>query len=842
MDPFAIQTQENEVNRKISPGVVSPALSFFVWGGGQLYNGENRKASIFFTGQLVAFLYLWDYYTRYLVYQVMVSHLGDFLYSFLIFLFSFGVLFLWVYNIFDAHRMASFLEFISDKNPSEDEMDEVHGWDFEVDHRKKEKGFPWGSTFLYVLAVLVLVKYVITPGKSDLEVLVRRVQDRPGGVSQRLELAHYYAGHGKVRHAILEVEEFLTAYGKSLESREKMRLESFLESQRSEVHRSAFVTEKVLEQEDATDWLSLSESLVFEEFERRALAYLQSHKGHDLLVRILVTRYLDSENWGKAKSVVTAAMRARPHDPELVQSLARIEQELNQSKKNQRDNLARTGALSEAVTLYKQESFSESQSKIQNYFSLGGMAKEAYLLQNAILIKTKNYDEAVVVMRRALKVFPEDPSFHYFLGKAYFGKRDYSRASSHFLAAAERKQDDPEIFKNLGIAYKKLGDYPNAVAWYQKALRLKKDNPTLLFLLGYAELRKGDLKGALKTYRKLTRLYPKYPELDYYRALAEEQNGLLIGARKSLSLVRSSSPFFEQARQRISALDHKLERIRSSQSQLSHPVEPLRSLHLGGDKKPMSVRPAIHEPVLLEAAAETGDRVEPAAIESRIDKIANLLKKAETFFYRENWDKAREGYEKVLEMTPDHFYSLKQIGRIHLERGGDYDKAHDYLSRAEKIKPEDTWLNVALGVIAKANDQILDSIRYFEAAIEQDSSNLNANFNLALLYEDQNQLEKAKEYYLSVIAHHPQHQLAYNYLGDIYYNEGQFLKASRMYRRFLESSPENVGIRFKRALCLERVEDFDGAMSALNQLKGQVKGEKIMEQEINAVIQRIVSR
>ncbi len=842
MDPFAIQTQENEINRRVSPGVVSPALSFFIWGGGQLYNGENRKATIFFTGELVAFLYLWDYYTRYLVYQVMVSHLGDFLYSFLIFLFSFGVLFLWVYNIFDAHRMASFLEFIADKNPSEDEMDEVHGWDFEMDHRKKEKGFPWGSTFLYVLAVLVLVKYVITPGKSDLEVLIRRVQDRPGGVSQRLELAHYYADHGKVRHAILEVEEFLTAYGKSLDLAEKDRLESFLESQRSEVHRSAFVTEKVLEQEDATDWLSLSESLVFEEFERRALTYLETHKGHELLVRLLMTRYMDSGEWDKAKSIVSTAMRARPHDPELVQNLVLIEQEVTRSKQSERDNLSRTLALSEAVKYYKQESYDESKAEIKNYFALGGNAKEAYLLQNAILIKTKSYDEAVLVMQKALNIYPEDSTFHYFLGKAYFGKRDYSRASSHFLAAAERKKDDPEIFKNLGIAYKKLGNYPNAVAWYKKALDLKKDNPTLLFLLGYAELKKGNLKDSLKTYRKLTRLYPKYPELDYYRALAEEQNGLLIGARKSLSRVRASSPFFEQARQRISSLDHKLDRIRSSQSQLPQPVEPLRSSRLSQSEPVVPVRPILREPVLIKAKVNSAAPAEASMAESRIDKIAGRLKKAETFFYRENWEKAKEGYAKVLEVAPDHFYSLKQLGRIHLERSGDYDGAYQYLVRAKKIKPQDTWTNVALGVIAKANDQILDSIRYFETALEQESSNLNANFNMALLYEDQNQLEKAKEFYLSVVAHHPKHQLAYNYLGDIYYNEGQFLKASRMYRRFLVFSPDNVGIRFKRALCLERVEDFDGAMSALNQLKGQVKGEKVMEQEINAVIQRIVSR
>jgi len=827
MDPFAIQQpQENEFQRKITPAVIAPALSFFVWGSGQLYNGESRKAAIFLTGQLVAFLYLWDYYNQYLVYQVMVSHLGNFLYSFLIFLFSFGVLFVWVYNLFDAHRVASFLDFISHKSPTVEELEEIQGWDFEVDHTKREKGIPWGPAFVYVVSVLVLIKYVFSPSQSELELLVRKVQERPGGVVQRLELAQYYAQNGKVRHAVVEVEEFLAAYGSTLNFEEKKQLHHFLKQNRLPLKEASFVTEKVLEPEDATDWAKLHSSLDFETFESRARKFLSRNGDDEVLVPLLVQEYLDRKSWEKARSLISRAMRSRPHDPFLIQSLSRAEEQLRSSKERSQKMGLQKKAFSEAVGLYQQDQYKESKSALDRYFHLGGDSKEAYLLANANLIKTSQYKEAADLLSQALLKYPEDAMLRYFLGKAHYGQKDYEQAVEYFLSAARSKTDDPEIFKNLAIAYKKLGNYQGAITWYQRALRLKKDNPALLFLLGYAQLKNKDHKDALESYRKLTRLYPSYPELDYYRALAEEQNGLLIGARDSLRKVKSSSPFYEQAKQKISYLSSRIAKIENEKraSSSGHTSTWLRN------ETPAEVTEAGINPVQVEGAV------------ARIDKIAGLLKRAETLLLQENWIGARQAYSDVLEIDGNHFHSLKQIGKILLERDGDYAGSRTYLKKAIGLKPGDIWLNVALGIVEKAHNNIEESIHFFQKALEKDPSHLNANFNLALLFEDQNRMEDAKEAYSTVLINHPGHQLSYNYLGDIHYNEGDFGRAARMYQEFLKLSPENVGISFKLALCQERSSDYEGSLRTLKSLRDRVRGEAVMEEEVLAVIRRVEAK
>ena len=106
-----------------------------------------------------------------------------------------------------------------------------------------------------------------------------------------------------------------------------------------------------------------------------------------------------------------------------------------------------------------------------------------------------------------------------------------------------------------------------------------------------------------------------------------------------------------------------------------------------------------------------------------------------------------------------------------------------------------------MGIVSKSRYDIAQAKEYFERALKYDPNDLNANFNMALFYEDQNDLTKAKQYYNTVIAKPPQTSVGvYNYLGDIYYNEGNFELATQLYSALLKISPNNVGIRFKLSI------------------------------------------
>ena len=828
MDPFAIETNHSQ-DHLLKPQVVAPTLSILIWGGGQVYNGEWKKAAIFFTGQLVSMLYLWDFASQHVFYRVMTAQIGTVIYSFLIFLFSLGALFIWIYNLYDAHRIAQFLEFIQDRNP-EEQIEEIGGWDFEKDYREYAKRFPWGSLFMYSLIVLIVLKYVLSfrTAQSEYTVLVQQAQEKPADLNVRLALVDYYESKGKYRHAELELDEFLRAYSSGLNVNERQDFEKRLEEVRGKVREGkTFVTETILGPGDNLDWEELYKTLNWASFEKQAWNYFKINRDNRVVFNLLLTRYLNDSSWTRAKDLVSLALQQNPQDPSLIQTLATVEDKLRKRKFERNRINNRKSSLMQAVSSFKKGELGLAREKVELYFKLGGQGKEAFLLQNAILLKTKDYKDAVNTLNIAISKFPEEAVFHYSLGKVHYAKKSYEKAIKAFQAAVDLRSGDAEMHKNLAVSYKKLGNYTEAVKWYQSSLELKPDDPRLLFLLAHTQMQAGEAKKATQIYRKLSLLNAEYPELYYYMAQAEEKSGLLIGARSSFRKVGKDSPFYSQAQRRIEQLGLKISKIQKRREKVTSSSEVKKVA-------PKTVGSASN-PVL-------DTRVEVETNLSRVDKVAALLQKAEKAYYSENWNESLESYEDLLKLDPNHFHSLKQVGRIFLERKGDYQSAEYFLKNALKLKPTDVWLNSAMGIVSKSRYDIAQAKEYFERALKYDPNDLNANFNMALFYEDQNDLTKAKQYYNTVIANHPGHLLAYNYLGDIYYNEGNFELATQLYSALLQISPNNVGIRFKLALGLEQSGQNELSLSELSRLSKEVQGEEFMEQEIAEAKARVQAK
>ena len=741
-----------------------------------------------------------------------------------------GALFVWIYNLYDAHRIAQFLEFIQDRNP-EEQIEEIGGWDFEKDYREYAKRFPWGSLFMYSLIVLIVLKYVLSfrTAQSEYTVLVQQAQEKPADLNVRMALVDYYDSKGKYRHAELELDEFLRAYSSGLNVNERQDFEKRLEEVRGKVREGrTFVTETVLGPGDNLDWEELHQTLNWASFEKRAWSYFKVNRENRVVFNLLLTRYLNDSSWVKAKDLVSLALQQSPQDPSLIQTLATVEDKLRKQKLERKRIDTRKLNLMEAVALFKKNDLSAALKRVQTYFNLGGESKEAFLLQNAILLKTKDYSDAVNTLNDAISKFPKEAVFHYSLGKVHYARKSYEKAIDAFQTSVTLRSGDAEMHKNLAVSYKKLGNYSEAVKWYQSSLELKPDNPRLLFLLAHTQMQAGEAKKATQIYRKLSLLNADYPELYYYMAQAEEKSGLLIGARSSFRKVSKESPFYSQAQRRIEQLGLKISQIQKRREKSTTPPSQVKKVapKIVGSSSSLSAENGVISETNL----------------SRVDKVAAILQKAEKAYYTENWDESLAHYEALLKLDSNHFHSLKQTGRIYLERKGDYQSAEYSLKRALSLKPTDVWLNSAMGIVSKSRYEVAQAKEYFERALKYDPNDLNANFNMALFYEDQNNLTKAKQYYNTVIANHPRHLLAYNYLGDIYYNEGNFELATQLYSALLKISPNNVGIRFKLALGLEQSGQHELSLSELSRLSKEVRGEEFMEQEIAEAKARVQAK
>jgi len=83
-----------------------------------------------------------------------------------------------------------------------------------------------------------------------------------------------------------------------------------------------------------------------------------------------------------------------------------------------------------------------------------------------------NLDEAMALIKKALKIRPDSGYIMDSLGWVYYQKGDYDEAVHHLEKAAQLTADDPTINEHLGDAYRKKQDYEKALLFYEKALSL----------------------------------------------------------------------------------------------------------------------------------------------------------------------------------------------------------------------------------------------------------------------------------------------------------------------------------------------------------------------------------
>jgi len=97
-------------------------------------------------------------------------------------------------------------------------------------------------------------------------------------------------------------------------------------------------------------------------------------------------------------------------------------------------------------------------------------------------------------------------------------------------------------------------------------------------------------------------------------------------------------------------------------------------------------------------------------------------------------DEAREAYERVVAIDPNHVDAHVNLGRI-LHEGGAPLAAEKHYRAALAIEPDHAVAVFNLGVALEDLGRMTDAIALYERAIALDPDNADAHYNLAGIYE-----------------------------------------------------------------------------------------------------------
>ena len=128
--------------------------------------------------------------------------------------------------------------------------------------------------------------------------------------------------------------------------------------------------------------------------------------------------------------------------------------------------------------------------------------------------------DAVVDLRKAVKLKGDVPEYYTALGDAYFSLGSVGESYQSLRKALELDPDNTEAHLKMGEIAFYSGDYDRALESLSKVTAVDRNNRTALYMKAFVYKEKGDTANAVQLFRKVIDFYPDY-------APAYEEIGML---------------------------------------------------------------------------------------------------------------------------------------------------------------------------------------------------------------------------------------------------------------------------------------------------------------------------
>jgi len=216
--------------------------------------------------------------------------------------------------------------------------------------------------------------------------------------------------------------------------------------------------------------------------------------------------------------------------------------------------LALQGATDPAQAVVRlQQAIRAEPTRESNYTELGNL-----------LLSTRNFKEAAIVLEAARARFPQSAQVHLSLGVAYYGQQGFSNAVASFLDAAERDPDAEQPVLFLGRITEHAGDRAADVkAAFERFAKKHPQNPLGHFLYGKAAADPAALKRSIA-------LNPNIWDSHFELAALHEQSGDYASAALAFEKAARLSPKNPGPQYRLIRVYARLNQPAKSQAAKAH--------------------------------------------------------------------------------------------------------------------------------------------------------------------------------------------------------------------------------------------------------------------------------
>jgi len=411
-----------------------------------------------------------------------------------------------------------------------------------------------------------------------------------------------------------------------------------------------------------------------------------------------------------------------------------------------RVNITPAKAIEMAGQLYSRRQYAQADRVCRQIIAARPGNADAHNILGVSLAALGNSKEAVVELKRAIKINAQAPSYHANLGEILRQAGRADEAAEALEAAIKLDPNNAQALNNLGIIQYEKRAFPKAVDFYKRALALNPNMPEALNNLGNASRMVGDIDGALHAYQEALTLRAVYPEVYNNLGTLLQQDRRLEEAEHALRKAIQQNPQYVEAHNNLAQL-------------LFNQKNEVEALRILGDA--LKFAPKNVQTLLLTSkiqlrrnnlpAAEQATRL---ALKEEPENPEALTLLGQILHETDRYDEALEVLDRALKKAPENPEALNFYG-VALKSVGRLDEAREYILKALKLN------DGMYGAYANLNDLVdfsegvgeelfnrMDAI--FESVKNPEADQFLAlHFAYAKALDDRGQHEKALDHYIT---------------------------------------------------------------------------------------------
>lgn len=404
----------------------------------------------------------------------------------------------------------------------------------------------------------------------------------------------------------------------------------------------------------------------------------------------------------------------------------------------------------------------------------------AYVNKAKKLIADKKYDDAEILLIKALDISEQDALVYKYLGKINEQKNKFSEAVNYYSASGKLNPNDKEIWLRLGMSQLNAGKLDDAIVSFEQANKVTPYNTdvhtgwgmTLMKLKKYALARDKFLTATkISKYNFTAILLSAVMEMKLQDYDSAEMK------LKFLSKVApNESSTYEYSRLKLLKADYD-SAIKYAKKSIEINKQMLPAYFILG------------EIYSIKKNLKNTEKIFQQAVNNDLENSTLHFEWGKAYVRLFEFNKAKEQFSKALEDSVNELNA-----KIGLALINSYENDFTLLDELKEKHGENVYIQESIGLEYLNAGKVEDAIDMFKKALRTDEKQTYNYYNLIQAYKQLNDTYKIKEYYEKFIRENPEYLNAFIDYAKWLISINDYADAQRKLRRAEKLDKNNTEI------------------------------------------------